>query len=200
MVSTALVLALCATCTASPSSVPAAPHIFPASWALPTAGWFQPLNVTAVLARVNSMRAAHSAPPVSVDPTLTAFAQTWANRLGGTRYFTHSGFPGYGENLNVAVLPKWHSLTHPPAGGGFPSTPAVLASVARWYAESSAYNGSFSEATGHFSQLVWADSRYVGVGFAVWGDADQDQAVVVMNFYPPGNILSPDAFRANVAS
>lgn len=189
-------LLLLGMCTASP--VPIAPQLFPVSWTLPTAGWFQAMNTTAVTAHVNALRAAHSASPVTIDPTLTTVAQTWANQLGGTRTFGHSGFAAYGENLNVASLPKWHSDVHPPPGGGFASTPAVLASIDRWYAEMHAYNGSYSEATGHFTQLIWAESRSIGIGFAVWGDASQDQAIVVMNFYPPGNIMSAAAFHANV--
>lgn len=181
--------------------VPSAPSIFPSAWAIPTTGWFQPLNVSAVLAHINSLRASHNAPPVLMDPTLTAFAQTWANKLGGSRTFVHSGYAAYGEDLGVVILPRTHSNTQQPVGGGFPSTAVVLASVDRWYTESTLYNfglPGYSDATGHFTQLVWANSMYIGVGYAVWGDAMQGQAVVCMNFYPPGNILSTVAFGANV--
>lgn len=183
--------------------VPVLPPIFPDSWQLPTPGWFQPLNTSAVLTHMNALRAAHSAPPVVMDPTLTAFAQTWANYLGGSRLFFHSGVTAYGETLNVvlqAVRGK-RSDSRPPSGGGFPSTAAVMASIDRWYAESTLYNQSspgFSDATGHFTQLVWQGSGSVGVGYAVWGDASQEQTVVTMNFWPPGNILSTSAFRNNV--
>ena len=119
----------------------------------------------------------------------------------GHATFNHSGYPSYGENLCVTPLPKWGSNAKPPPGGGFPSTPAVLASIDRWYAEASAYSFAapgYSDTTGHFTQLVWAATTHVGVGYAVWGDASSHMAVVCMNFHTPGNVTSASAFRDNV--
>ena len=125
----------------------------------------------------------------------------WANNLGGHCLLNHSGFPSYGENLAVSPLPKWGSNAKPPPGGGFPCTAAVLSAVDRWYAEGAAYDYAspgYSDATGHFTQLVWASTRFAGIGYAVWGDASGHRAVVCMDFYGPGNLLSAAAFKANV--
>ena len=40
--------------------------------------------------------------------------------------------------------------------------------------------GSFGK-TGHFSQLVWKDSKEVGFGYA--------GGIVVANYYPTGNVM-----------
>jgi uncharacterized protein YkwD len=58
----------------------------------------------------------------------------------------------YGENL----------------AAGYTTDEAIEA----WYAEGASYNyaaGLFSEATGHFTQLVWASATQVGCGIATCG-------------------------------
>jgi hypothetical protein len=41
--------------------------------------------------------------------------------------------------------------------------------------------------TGHFTQVVWKGSKQLGVGIAF---ANNDRkAIVVANYYPPGNYL-----------
>jgi len=41
--------------------------------------------------------------------------------------------------------------------------------------------------TGHFTQLVWKGSKQLGVGIAFANGGKT--AVVVANYYPPGNYL-----------
>ena len=54
------------------------------------------------------------------------------------------------------------------------------------------YTG-FSEATGHFTQLVWYDTQSVGCG---WSDCNGknglDGVLLVCNYWPAGNVLGPD--------
>lgn len=61
--------------------------------------------------------------------------------------------------------------------------------VDSWYAEIKAHK--FSEepkttATGHFTQVVWKDSKHLGVGIAT---NSKGQAFVVCNYDPPGNFV-----------
>lgn len=87
--------------------------------------------------------------------------------------------------------------------------------VDSWYGEIRNYDYSrpgFSSATGHFTQVtrlcctihvhvdvyptqvVWIGSTYIGVGSAVKGNT----VYVVANYIPPGNVVGPENFSANV--
>ncbi len=57
-----------------------------------------------------------------------------------------------------------------------------------WYSEIKYYDfnqGGFSMQTGHFTQLVWKDTKKVGAGLAYNGD--RTKAYVVAQYAPPGN-------------
>ena len=55
-----------------------------------------------------------------------------------------------------------------------------------WYKEESNYNydGQFSPNTGHFTQMIWRETKRVGFGFAI---TDTGKFYVVANYYPAGN-------------
>jgi hypothetical protein len=57
-----------------------------------------------------------------------------------------------------------------------------------WYDEIKDYNfdqPGFSMQAGHFTQVVWKGSKQLGVGIAFANNGNK--AVVVANYYPPGN-------------
>jgi hypothetical protein len=57
-----------------------------------------------------------------------------------------------------------------------------------WYDEIKDYNFNqpgFSMQAGHFTQVVWKNSKQLGVGIAFANGGTK--AVVVTNYYPPGN-------------
>lgn len=49
-----------------------------------------------------------------------------------------------------------------------------------------------SLASGHFTQVIWKESKQLGVAFAKMGG----KVVVVANYYPPGNMIG--SFDENV--
>ena len=53
----------------------------------------------------------------------------------------------------------------------------------------------FKNGTGHFTQVVWADSKEVGFGFAKTKDGAY---MGVANYYPFGNLNTKEAFQKNV--
>ena len=73
--------------------------------------------------------------------------------------------------------------------------------VNSWYGEIKDFNsnwyndepprGSFNK-TGHFTQVIWKSSQYVGVGLVTIGNS----CFVVANYDPPGNIISQ--YKQNV--
>ena len=76
-----------------------------------------------------------------------------ARYMAQTDIFAHPHRLIYGENL------YWKS-------GRVPSCQNALD---MWYRESKWYNygsGSFSPSTGHFTQMVWANSQYLGCASA----------------------------------
>jgi len=106
----------------------------------------------AELARMNVHRRRHCVPQAQLSDKLNNYAQAYAQRLANSNCaFRHSGGP-YGENLYMT------------SGSMNPG-----AATNAWYAEVSKYNydrGSFSMATGHFTQVVWKTSTNFGIGMA----------------------------------
>lgn len=119
----------------------------------------------------NAARAKHCAPPLTWSPKIAKVAQAWANKLKAKGcVFGHSGNPNYGENLGAGSI-----------GALDPES-----TVAMWYDEIKLYkfpNGGFSMQTGHFTQLVWTDTRQVGCGHVECNGND----IYVCNYDPPGN-------------
>ena len=59
-----------------------------------------------------------------------------------------------------------------------------------WFDEIKDYdftNPGFSMKTGHFTQVVWKNSKQLGVGIAFANNGNK--AVVVANYSPPGNYM-----------
>lgn len=173
-----------------------------AALAATTAAAADVLDVAAILARVNELRAVHTSPPVMWSPSLATFAGQAAQRIamsqGGNVALTHTRDNPYGENLALIM------------SGRVDACP-VCTAVGMWYSESSAFDGYYGvatpvtrNATGHFTQLVWAATTHVGAAVATVPSADTSSntapssltRIVVMEFTPPGNVLG--TFSANV--
>lgn len=95
----------------------------------------------------------HGVAPLEYDRTLEEFAMKRVRYMAQTDIFAHPKRLPYGENL------YWKS-------GRVPSCKNALD---MWYREKKHYNysaGNFSPATGHFTQMVWAGSQYVGCASA----------------------------------
>ncbi|KAK5639996.1 hypothetical protein RI129_010807 [Pyrocoelia pectoralis] len=130
-----------------------------------------------VLVAHNNYRARHGVPPLVLNPTISKFSQSWAEYLSTQTNVTHSG--KYGENIYRA----WSLPSNFELKGNVP--------VDRWYAEIANYTFNqepTKKGTGHFTQLIWKDSKEIGVGkVKVW---------VVVNYSSPGNY--PGQYVANV--
>lgn len=141
------------------------------------------INATYILQYVNQLRSLHHASPVVYNTTLNLYAQNWSNTMASHDVLYHSSGI-YGENIAEVYVG-----TKPNATAG------VLAAIKMWYSEANLYNYSantFNPYTGHFSQLVWLNTRQIGLGIAY----NKTYGFVTMEFYPPGNVLN--AFTQNV--
>lgn len=138
----------------------------------------------AVLAEHNRLRARHSAPPLKLNPAISRYAQEWANNLAARNTMQHRSSNKYGENLYACY--------------GKTNVEGEDA-VKSWYDEVKYYRfgqpspGNFSQ-VGHFTQVVWKESRELGVGIAKNGSS----VYVVCNYHPPGNFMGK--YASNVTS
>uniref|UniRef100_A0A671QZS7 GLI pathogenesis-related 2 n=1 Tax=Sinocyclocheilus anshuiensis TaxID=1608454 RepID=A0A671QZS7_9TELE len=126
----------------------------------------------------NAYRKQHGAPPLTINKTLCHSAQAWAEHLLSITTLKHSN-KDYGENLYYA----WSSATKKLTGHE---------AVESWYSEIKDYN--FVVSPGHFTQVVWKDTKEVGVGLAT----DGNTTFVVGQYLPAGNITNADYFEKNV--
>lgn len=139
----------------------------------------------------NHYRARHSAAPLVISQRLNYIAQKYADHLAATSTFEHSGNSLGNEALGENLYMQWISRGRVPVN--------ARDAVKSWYDEIELYNfkhPSYSEETGHFTQMVWKSTQRIGIGVAL--SADQREVYVVSNYYPAGNIVNPGYFESNV--
>jgi len=125
----------------------------------------------ALLAQHNVLRAKHGVPPLVWSENVAKVAQDWANTNARQDSMHHRRPNKYGENI------FWMSGAEP--------TGAMVAD--NWYDEIKDYHYSspgFSMNTGHFTQVVWKDTKEIGCGSA---KSAAGGTYVVCNYNPPGN-------------
>ena len=129
----------------------------------------------------NAARSAIGVPPLAWNAALAADARVWANELAATGRFEHSpdspGEDPQGENL-------W---------AGTPRAFSPESMVGLWVAERSDYrpgifpNNSRSgdvENVGHYTQLIWRETRQVGCATAV----GKREEFLVCRYSEAGNV------------
>lgn len=126
----------------------------------------------------NSYRRRHGVRVLAWSPRVAASAEAWARKC----LFQHESQSRFGENLYAV----W----------GMPDVGRALSNAAAaWYDEISEYsynNPGFSMKTGHFTQMVWKNSRRLGCAARQCGP----MTLVVCRYDPPGNVMGQ--FKANV--
>lgn len=123
-----------------------------------------------MLAAHNEIRARVDVPPLRWSDRLSARAQDWATYLLREQQFYHRPHPVFGENL--FEITGNHALPTDVVG--------VWAAEARDYS----YRANTCHGVcGHYTQLIWSDTREVGCAVA----RDASREVWVCNYDPPGN-------------
>jgi len=126
----------------------------------------------------NVFRKKHGVPDLELDADLCNFAQKWAERLAWTKTFDHRPDNDFGENLYSQYATSSNADC---------SAETVVES---WYRECKGYNfrcEPVSLGFGHFTQLVWKNTRRMGIGKAKAKDGKR--MVIVANYDPPGNFV-----------
>jgi len=127
---------------------------------------------TELLRGQNEVRAQVGVPPLAWSPQLASAAQDRADHLIQTGGFAHTPDDPYGENLYEIE-------------GGTASPDQV---VGAWADEARDYDirtNSCTSVCGHYTQIVWRATRWVGCGVA----ADAGREVWVCEYDPPGNVI-----------
>ncbi len=123
-----------------------------------------------MLAAHNAARARVNVPALTWSDALAEHAQAWADRLIAERRFAHRPRSPYGENLFEI--------------SGAIASPRQV--VADWNSEATGYDYASNKCRGvcgHYTQLVWADTKKVGCGVA----RNSRQEIWVCDYDPPGN-------------
>jgi pathogenesis-related protein 1 len=142
------------------------------------------LNPDAVLAAHNRWRRAAWVPPLEWSEELAQTAQEWADYLSdrGGCLIQHSN-SGYGENIYQAAAVVWSD------GRAEVQQKHISEIVDRWASEIQYYdyasNTCSSDICGHYTQLVWRDTRRVGCGVSV---CPSKKRIWVCHYDPPGNV------------
>jgi pathogenesis-related protein 1 len=125
----------------------------------------------------NQKRRDVGAPALEWSTELAAYAQKWADHLARDKHcqLDHTVDNKYGENL---------------FGGSGRSYTALFASQ-DWYSEKKKYTyGILTEGnwypTGHYTQMIWSNTRQVGIGQA---NCPGGGTVIAAEYYPPGNYM-----------
>ncbi|KAK1173501.1 GLI pathogenesis-related 2, like [Acipenser oxyrinchus oxyrinchus] len=137
-----------------------------------------------VLRTHNEYRRKHRAPGLKLSSKLNREAQQYADALASTRILKHSAESSRGQcGENLA----WASYDEP-----------GKEVAERWYNEIKNYNFNcpgFSSGTGHFTAMVWKNTKKMGVGKA---KATDGSTFVVARYFPAGNIVNQGHFEENV--
>ncbi len=148
------------------------------------------INPRQIVAAHNKVRSRHKLPPLSWSPSLAKFSTQWANHLLQTKgchmqHRPHSGRfkTDFGENLFWASPYRWTD------GRSEIQNISSANVVHEWAKEVKFYDYQRNrcqrgQQCGHYTQMVWRNSRKVGCGLAVCADKSQ---VWVCSYNPPGN-------------
>lgn len=132
----------------------------------------------------NKYRKLHGIEPLSINIDLCDYSQQFANFLASNNVFEHSNclWDGklVGENIAMCT--------------GQDISGQLLTDM--WYNEIKDYDfdfPGFTGGTGHFTQVIWKDSKDLGIGIAC---SSEGTYYVVANYYPAGNNIN--TFQSNV--
>ncbi|CAO1357642.1 unnamed protein product [Diamesa serratosioi] len=131
----------------------------------------------------NEYRMRHGVSPLKLNKKLCRYAEEWAKIIASRGVLIHRNNSQYGEN----IFCSWSSISSNVSG---------REPVDNWYAEY--INHVFNKEpttlkSGHFTQVVWKESRELGIGMA----KNRAGEVFVVAYYdPPGNYIG--SFEKNV--
>lgn len=152
-----------------------------------------PTDIRATLNSHNSVRSQLGLPPLRWSNTLVKYARQWADHQAQTQncsmvHRPHGSGPYkqvHGENLFWASPKRWSD------GRSERQNISIQEVIKSWADEVVDYDYNsnscnFGEQCGHYTQMVWRETREVGCVRTTCGDKSQ---LWVCNYNPPGNYI-----------
>ena len=136
-----------------------------------------------LLARHNLYRSKHQADNLARLTALEDIAQAYSEKLVTLGYLVHSSNTLNGNYIGENLYFGYNA-------GYLGTTP-----VDAWYNEIVDYDfeaATFTSGTGHFTQVVWKNTKQMGCGFA----CSNNYCTITCNYYPAGNYVGE--FAKNV--
>ena len=135
--------------------------------------------INTILEIHNRERADVGVPPLTWSDALAPGAQTWAEHMAAIDQIVHSDDFSYGENLA--------GQSHGNSPGNLDTLTKMLDS---WVVEKENWHGGNltnenADLAGHYTQMVWKDTKQVGCGLASASVNDY----LVCQYSPPGNSI-----------
>uniref|UniRef100_A0A0A9ZC82 Venom allergen 5 n=1 Tax=Lygus hesperus TaxID=30085 RepID=A0A0A9ZC82_LYGHE len=121
------------------------------------------------------------------DNEMAQRAQSWADNCVFEHDSNRKDSKGkyFGQNLVVTWAQK------------DPGSPNIEKMIDTWFNEvyEHGYTGGYNSKTGHYSQLIWADSNKVGCGLTSYLDTNKLYSdLLVCNYSPAGNVIGQQAY------
>ena len=138
------------------------------------------------LKRHNELRINHGVNPLKISEDLNKIAQKFAEFLAEKNKIIQSGNIYKGEDLGENIFCC--------SGNEIQGDLMTMS----WYDEIKEYdfnNPGFKSEAGHFTQIIWKDTKEVGFGFA---KSNNGVYYGVGNYFPAGNIDTKEEFINNV--
>jgi len=140
----------------------------------------EPDNMKGITERHNFWRAKLGIAPLTWSNELAEYAQNWANKLAARGCILEHSKSQYGENI------YWSS---------YRSLPEDV--VDSWASEQKYFNHDNQECKtgavcGHYTQIIWEDTKMVGCAKAVCEDGSE---VWVCFYSPAGNVLGQKPYK-----
>ncbi|CAH1407369.1 unnamed protein product [Nezara viridula] len=121
------------------------------------------------------------------DENLANEAQEYANKC----IYKHDAGKQEGTGENIAWKASYKN-----------NVASVKELIAQWYDEIQYYNYldlSNIKRTGHFTQMIWATSKYIGCGLAYYKDGSESpqpyQTMLMCIYKPPGNFRGEKPYK-----
>jgi pathogenesis-related protein 1 len=139
--------------------------------------------------------------PLSWSPELAEYAQEWATGLvqqqcGTIQHRSQAELTqvGYGENIAARSS---RGLGQSTAVGGWVAEEACWGYGAFMRTDScdmQCYQALNSDGCGHYTQVVWRDTKQVGCGYATCDRSGTLFELWVCNYQPPGNFIGRNPY------
>lgn len=131
------------------------------------------------LTAINRYRSNHQVEPLSYSHEIEQISRKWVDHMAQKNIFEHNEHSIYkGKKMGENIASRYTS-----SGDGV--TGSQIAE--QWYSEIEDYDFEAHRGrgtTGHFTQVVWKDSKELGIARSQKKDGTW---MIVANFFPPGN-------------